>query len=284
MFKNVANKINYYNFGFIPGKSLRYNIKGKLFGIANILKRLQAKDIMNALDIENGHRVLDFGCGMGFFTIEMAKISKEAIGIDINPYIAEISIPADLKGRLQYIQVTGEKLPFPDNYFDRVLASEILPMIPDPSYFLKEIRRVLKPGGRLVIVNGAGHPAIENAYTKKGWLFQFLKNKYNDRFPNSYAEYEEILQRSFGTSQTRFLKEDDIHSMVSVNGFKNIRFEYSPSYLSGAYFSWSQFILYLRTGRTLSQHMFVFNYYLFSFLRLFEKTKYKSGVICVCEN
>lgn len=284
MFNNVSKKINYFNFGFIPDDSIRTNIKGKLFGFVNLFKRLQAKDIMAALDIKKGDRVLDFGCGMGFFTVEMAKLADEAIGIDINPYITTIKIPEVLDGRLKYIQVDGEKLPFPDQYFDRILASEILPMIPDPKKFLKEIKRVLKPGGSLVISNGAGHPVIAELYSKKGKKYDRLKRRYPERFPHSYEDYERILQESFGTGQTRFLKEDDIKKLLTEHGFKNLAFAYSPGYRAGSYFSWSQFMLYLKTGQTLSQKRFLTNFLFFSFVRLFEKKTHKGGLICVANS
>ncbi len=280
----ITSSNNFLNFGYIPSDNVIHDIRGKLFGHINLFKRLQAKDIFKALDIQSEDCVLDFGCGMGFYTIEMAKLAKEAIGIDINPYITTIKIPAELEGRLRYVQVSGDDLPFPDNYFDRVLASEILPMMQDPNNFLREIKRVLKPGGRLVIVNGAGHPAIEDAYQKQSCLFRFLKRKYPERFPKNYAKYEEILQKSFGTSQSRFLKKEDITELVKHNGLRNPVFTSSPGYMAGAYFSWAQFILYLRKGRTLSQHGFLFNFYLFSFLRMFEKKTYSAGLICVCEN
>lgn len=280
MLDDVSLKNRYLNFGFIPNSnSFVQNIKGKLFGHINLLKRLQAKDIIKSLDIQSSDRVLDFGCGQGFFTVEMAKLAHEAIGIDINPFILSIQIPKSLEGRLKYIQVKGEELPFPDDHFDRILASEILPMIPDPDFFLRQISRVLKPGGKLVICNGAGHPAIADLYEAKGKKFERLKQRYPERFPSSYVEYERILQESFGTGQTRFLKEADIQKLLTEAGFENISFAYSPGSIAGSYFSWSQFMLYLKTGKTLSQKRFLFNYFLLSLLRRFEKKTYKGGLI-----
>ena len=75
-------KVKYHNFGYIPTGSIR-DIRGKLFGHINLLKRLQAKDIMKALNIEPGDLLLDFGCGSGYMTVEMAKLGKKTYGIDI---------------------------------------------------------------------------------------------------------------------------------------------------------------------------------------------------------
>ncbi len=247
------------------------------------MKRLQAKDVIQALDIQSKDKVLDFGCGAGFFTVEMAKLAGKAIGIDINPYINTIIIPKSLEERLEFIQASGDALPFENDSFDRILASEILPMLPNPNAFMQEIKRVLKPGGKLVISNGAGHPAIEEAYEKPGWVFKLLQKKFPERVPSSYAEYCSILQKSFGTGQERFLGETDIEDLLTKNGFSKIRFDFTPGKIAGSYFSWSQFLLYLRKGKTLSQRNFVFNYFLFTFIRLFEKKRYKGGLLCISE-
>ncbi len=172
---HCSKRVHYWNFGFIPSGSLRHDLRGKLFGHPNLLKRLQAREIMSALHLQPSDTALDLGCGAGFFTVEMAKMAQKAYGIDINPYVKAIQVPPALRGRLEYIQVSAERLPFAEEHFDKVLASEVLPMIPDPNRFLEEIRRVLKSGGRLLIANGAGHPNIEEAYRRRPLFFQWLK-------------------------------------------------------------------------------------------------------------
>lgn len=282
--KRINKSVSYINFGYIPGDSIVRNLKGKLFGAYNMLKRLQARDIMNALDVKPSEAVLDFGCGSGYMTIEIAKLAKKAYGIDINEYIEKINIPPILQGRLEYIRVSGEKLPFQDNFFDTILASEILPMIPDPEKFLAEIRRVLKPNGRLVISNGAGHPVIKNAFKKKTRFFRWLERRYPERMPASYEEYCSILQQSFGTAQKKFLEEKDIKELLENSSFVPEKFDYTPGHLAGAYFSWSQFLSYLRKGKTTLQRAFVLKYFLFSVIRFFDRKKYMGGLLCVARN
>ena len=191
--------------------------------------------------------------------------------------------PSSLEGKLEYIQAGGTNLPFPDAHFDRVLASEILPMTPDPNQFLEEIWRVLRPTGRLVIVNGAGHPAIRDAYRKRPSFFRWLERRFQDRMPASYEHYCSVLQASFRTSQHRFLEEGDIRAMAERSGFRHIHIDYTPGLLFGLYFSWSQFLLYLKTGRTISQKGFLLKFLLFSLIRPFEKAKFRGGLLCVAE-
>lgn len=267
----------------MPSGALRTDLNARLLGIPILLKRLQALDVLRALQLSSTDRVLDFGCGGGYFTIELAKLAKEAIGLDVNPYLDSILIPPQLRGRLRYIVTEGRTLPFPDHYFDKVLASEVLPMAADPAEFIVEIRRVLRPGGRLIVVNGAGHPAIRDAYRSNGWLLRLFRRLYGERVPSSYDEYCRILQASFGTAQRRFLDLDDIRGVLETNGFKLRQVAYSPGYLAGAYLSWSQFALYVRTGRTLTQKNFPVNFLLLSLLRFFEWRRHQGGLICVAD-
>jgi ubiquinone/menaquinone biosynthesis C-methylase UbiE len=276
-----SSSVTYRSFGFIPSGSLAADLRGRLFGAPNLFKRLQARDIMAALDIRAGETVLDFGCGSGYFTIEMAKLAGKAYGIDVNPYIASIAVPPALAGRLEYLVVEGQRLPFADGHFDRVLASEVLPMISDPAEFLAEIRRVLKPNGRLVVVNGAGHPAIRDAYRSPGAWLRLLRRLYPERMPRDYDEYCRILQASFRTGQRGFLQEDDARRLLRGAGFEVARVDHSPGYLAGSWLSWSQFLLYLRTGRTLTQEHFALKYCLFALLRPFEWRKHEGGLLCV---
>ena len=142
---------------------------------------------------------------------------------------------------------------------------------------------MLKSGGRLVIANGAGHPDIEEAYRRRPLVFRWLQKRYPDQMPASYQEYCTLLQSSFGTSQRRFFQEGDIRSLLEENGFRSIHFDYSPGHLFGLYFSWSQFLLYLRTSRTISQENFPLKFCLFSLIRPFERRKFRGGLLCVAQ-
>ena len=276
-----SRTINFRCFGFIPSGYLLTDIKGRLFGAPNLLKRLQARDIIAALDIRPGERVLDFGCGSGYFTIELAKLAQKAIGVDVNPRLRSIAIPPALSGRLEFLVAEGQHLPFPDGHFDRVLASEILPMTADPREFLREIRRVLRPKGRLLVVNGAGHPAIRDAYGTESGLLRALKRIYPQRVPPTYEDYCRILQESFGTAQNRFLDRDEVCRLLESCEFEILDVGYSPGCLAGAFVSWSQFVRSLRTGKTLSQGHFPVDYFLLGAISLIERRKYEGGLLCV---
>ncbi len=124
--------------------------------------RLRRKTIEVA-QLVPGERVLDVGCGTGDLTL-LAKKSTgptgQVVGLDPAPEMIDV---ARSKAKRQQTDVefrTGviERLPFPDDSFDVVLSSLMMHHLPDDlkPKALAEIRRVIKPGGRLVIVDFKG--------------------------------------------------------------------------------------------------------------------------------
>ena len=109
--------------------------------------------------INEGVGILDIGCGAGVDTILAAMMtgpSGKAVGVDIVPEMlhrAEENLKmTDLKNVI-FKKASGEKLPSQDNSFDVVISNSVINLIPDKVGTLKEAMRVLKPGGRLMIVD-----------------------------------------------------------------------------------------------------------------------------------
>ena len=104
-----------------------------------------------------GKRVLDIGCGKGGIIISCAlRGATEAIGIDIDEKELEIArrraSSYGLKN-VQFLKNKGEDLFFPDNSFDLVIATSVLEHVENPHKVLKEMVRVLSPGGVIFIVS-----------------------------------------------------------------------------------------------------------------------------------
>jgi SAM-dependent methyltransferase len=94
-------------------------------------------------------KLLDIGCGPGLFLHEMNKYGGwEPFGVEISPYAAEI---ARNQFGLSVFCGTLEQANFPDNYFDAITMWDVLEHLHDPSFTLKEINRILKPDGIIVI-------------------------------------------------------------------------------------------------------------------------------------
>jgi SAM-dependent methyltransferase len=102
------------------------------------------RDLAAALTGAAG-RLLDVGCGNGPFRhlLDPAKISYQ--GVDVAEAAAFGYANPDV------VYYDGHALPFPDAAFDLVLCTEVLEHIPDPAETIREMQRVLKPGGRLLL-------------------------------------------------------------------------------------------------------------------------------------
>jgi len=86
-------------------------------------------------------RVIDVGCGIGF--VSGLYPNFDIVGIDISDGMLE-------RNPHKWIKASAEKIPFPDNSFDFVVCRSLLHHLEDPSVGMKEMARVLKPGGRWV--------------------------------------------------------------------------------------------------------------------------------------
>ncbi len=100
--------------------------------------------------VRPGDRALDLGCGAGEFTAALAVAGVDAVGADV----AEAALER-ARGRhpgLEFVLVPLDgSLPFEDNGFTLVWASEVIEHIADTARWLSEVRRVLAPAGRLLV-------------------------------------------------------------------------------------------------------------------------------------
>ena len=113
---------------------------------------------LKAAGIQPSDKVLDVGCGGGKALARiLAQTRREVAGIDHSPEAVEtsrrVNRAAVASGRLRVLQGSVDDLPFRDGFFDAVTAFETTYFWPDLQAGLIEIRRVLSPGGRLVITN-----------------------------------------------------------------------------------------------------------------------------------
>ena len=113
-------------------------------------------NLLRMAKVLKGERVLDLGCGEGFFARELAKAGAKVTGTDI---AKELIAQARAKGGAEYFVAPSGKLGFAkDGEFDAAVCVLALQNIEDVAGTFKEVRRVLKKGGRFVFV--INHPAF----------------------------------------------------------------------------------------------------------------------------
>ena len=122
--------------------------------------------LLAPLELQPGSRVLDYGCGPGFVTEGMAGIvgfAGRAYGVDLNArFVANASNRNSSSNNLSFRRVDGNRIPLDDATVDRLLCKNVLEYVPDVQTTLAEFRRVLEPGGRLLLIDSDwGFVAVE---------------------------------------------------------------------------------------------------------------------------
>ncbi len=105
--------------------------------------------MLDAAHVTRGMRVLDICCGPGMLAAGALERGAEVIGLDFSAEAVELARKLVPKGRFQ--QGDAQALPFPAESFDAVLCGYGLMHLPEPAAALREILRVLRPGGRAAL-------------------------------------------------------------------------------------------------------------------------------------
>jgi ubiquinone biosynthesis O-methyltransferase len=122
-------------------------------GPAASTERLESQLVRELVGDVGGRRVLDVGCGDGKFALELTKRGAVVTGIDASAAMIDAAKrrAAQHNVDITFRVGTAEQLPFSAERFDVVTAITILCFVDDAAPVFREIARVLRPGGRLVI-------------------------------------------------------------------------------------------------------------------------------------
>lgn len=116
---------------------------------------LGSGDVIAAADLQPGERVLDLGSGTGHDALRAADLVGPAgrvDGIDFTPEMLDRARAAAAgRSNVTFHEADIRRLPFPDASFDVVLTNCVVNLVPDKRAVFAEARRVLHPGGRLVL-------------------------------------------------------------------------------------------------------------------------------------
>jgi SAM-dependent methyltransferase len=125
------------------------------------------------LGLASGDKILDLGCGFGRHAFEAARRGANVVALDAGrdevegvaaTFAAMVEAGELATGALNTAAVQGDALhlPFPDGSFDRVICSEVLEHIPDDVAAMRELARVLRPGGTMAITVPRYGPEVIN--------------------------------------------------------------------------------------------------------------------------
>lgn len=176
-----------------------------------------ADDLIAAAGLRRGERVLDVACGTGVVTRSAAKrvgAAGSVTGLDINPgmlAVAGAATPADMA--IDWREGNAESMPFADGAFDIVLCQMGLQFVAGKLTALREMRRVLKTGGRAVI----------NVPGPKPPLFAIMTDALARHFGPEAA--------AFGDRVFSMYDVDELKELMRSAGFRNVAVKARPKSL-----------------------------------------------------
>jgi SAM-dependent methyltransferase len=135
---------------------VRIETYGEDLGQTSWVTIQEANEIPRLLEITAGSQVLEIGCGSGRYALRLAEQTRcRVLGLDVNPLgirnAKEMAVRVQLESLARFEECdVSRPLPFDDETFDAVFSNDVLCHIADRVSVLRELERVLKPGGRLL--------------------------------------------------------------------------------------------------------------------------------------
>ncbi|CAM4061148.1 demethylmenaquinone methyltransferase [Mesobacillus thioparans] len=183
-------------------------------------------DTMKKMNVQKGAAALDVCCGTADWTIALAEaVGKDGnvTGLDFSKNMLKIGEEKiESRGLDQATLIHGNamELPFEDNSFDYVTIGFGLRNVPDYNQVLREMQRVLKPGGMAVCLE-TSQPTMLGFKQAYRLYFRFIMPMFGKLFAKSYDEYSWLQE-----SAKDFPGMKELAKMFTEAGFVNV--EYKP--------------------------------------------------------
>jgi ubiquinone/menaquinone biosynthesis C-methylase UbiE len=173
-----------------------------------------ADDLIKRADIKPGEKVLDVATGTGIVARKVAAVigpSGSITALDINPAMLAVAkkTPAPEKPAIEWVEGDAQKLPFPDGKFNAVFCQEAMQFFPDRQKAVREMFRVLAPGGRVAL-------ASWRAAERNPYGIEFAKVVSKRVSPQAGTE----TRSPFGWDN-----KDEMVKLLKTAGFKNVKAE-----------------------------------------------------------
>lgn len=180
------------------------------------------KDTMKRMNVQPGSKALDVCCGTADWTIALADAvgtKGEVVGLDFSQNMLKIGqekVNALQLKQVRLVHGNAMELPFPDASFDYVTIGFGLRNVPDYLQVLKEMNRVLKPGGIAVCLE-TSQPTVLGFKQLYYFYFRFIMPVFGKLFAKSFNEYSWLQE-----SARDFPGMKELAHMFETAGFKDV--------------------------------------------------------------
>jgi demethylmenaquinone methyltransferase / 2-methoxy-6-polyprenyl-1,4-benzoquinol methylase len=188
-------------------------------------------DTMKRIGVKPGEKCLDVCCGTGEWTFALAEASGKkghVTGLDFSENMLKVGrekLKKRFLSQVDFIHGNAMELPFKDNSFDIVTIGFGLRNVPDYFQALKEMARVVKPGGRVVCLE-TSHPTVPVFKQVFKFYFTYVMPVFGKLFAKSYQEYSWLQE-----STEAFLTKEELKELFQKSGLIEVEVK---SYALGA--------------------------------------------------
>ena len=189
----------------------------------------QRQHTLNRLSVKRGEQILDVGCGVGFLSYEIALQTGDSgrvSGIDQNSeMIRHANKRCESLRNTEFSEANAEDLPFPEESFDAACCTQVLLYVNDVAQVLSGIRRVLKPAGRIIIV-------------ETDWRGVVLNSDYDSITRKIFSAWDAAVPSPNLPVRLGPLLVDNGFCNVDVEPIPILNTEYTPSQFSHGMMNW----------------------------------------------
>lgn len=138
--------------------------------------------VLQAAELFRGAEVLDFGCGTGWLTLSMASLGCVATGVDVAQNAVRLANEWKERrgvrpgGEASFLVYDGHRLPLADASIDRIICFDAFHHVRDQGATLREFARVLRPGGRIAMLEPGPHHSKTPQSQKEMSQFKVIEN------------------------------------------------------------------------------------------------------------
>lgn len=201
----------------------RYDIMNDV--LSGGMHRLWKRFTIELSGVRRGNKVLDIAGGTGDLTRKFSSLvgpDGEVVLADINASMLKVGrdrlLDKGVANNIRFVQADAEKLPFPDNHFDVVTIAFGLRNVTHKEDALRSMLRVLKPGGRLLVLEFSkpSNPLLSKFYDAYSFKFMPLAGKLVADDPDSYRYLAESIRMH--------PDQETLKAMMSTAGFERVTY------------------------------------------------------------
>ncbi len=201
--------------------------------IGNFVDELETGVLFELLKPKKDMKVLDLGCGTGNMSFKLLEKGCQVTGIDISKKMLEQARAKNTENKISFLEMNGTNMDFEDNHFDAAVSMTAFEFIRNPREVYEELKRVVKPGGTIVlgtIQKGGSWEKMYSSHICKGTAYELADFKtkedlvYLDK--DNVVEVKEALYIPPGLEENSYTMESEksYKKQEEVGGFLCVKY------------------------------------------------------------